>query len=586
MNMPTLTVEYITLACYLLVLLVIGSTFNKFTKNLDDFVRGGAQGTWWLVGSSILMSGISAFTFTGNASAAFSGGPTFLIIYVANCIAYLIGALFLAAWFRQTRAYTGADVVRKRFGVPVEQFFAYVGILLNPVSAAIQLWALGMFASTVLELPLVPTIVTIGFIVIFYSTSGGKWAVMATDFVQGLLMMSITMLVCFLSLHKIGGLEQFFSFFSDPKFADDYKLVKEVGQFEQDRFSLKWIVVIFFMQIWNQISMTTAERYLTVKDGREAKKASLFAFVLMAIGSLVWFIPPMVARFVYGDEILAQSIDNPAESSYAFIARELLPNGLMGIMIAGMFAATMSSMDSGLNGAAGTIMRNIFPRIRKSLGYQHPLADKTELRLCQLFTILLGGLIISFSLLFAGQSELILFDAYLLIGSLIGIPIGVPLVLGLWLPHLPRWSYFLIFGACLIPSAYSIIDQHLYGTEWTIQTRTMWIFIFGFVAAGIALLFRRHGSESSQAKVDDFFRTMHTPVDFEKEIGESRDCEQLCLVGKTSAALGALMLSLLILPNTFWGRMGIVFVAGFILAIGLLLLVVARRVKRRSQSSK
>ncbi|MDT8405593.1 hypothetical protein, partial [Sulfuriflexus sp.] len=79
---------------------------------MSDFVRGGAQGTWWLVGTSMLMSGISAFTFTGNGSAAFDAGPTFLVIYVANCSAYLIGWLFLGAWFRQTRAYTAADVLR------------------------------------------------------------------------------------------------------------------------------------------------------------------------------------------------------------------------------------------------------------------------------------------------------------------------------------------------------------------------------------------------------------------------------------------------------------------------------------------
>ena len=75
--------EYITLGTYLIILMVVGMLFSKMNKNVSDFARGGAQGTWWMVGTSMFMGGISAFTFTGNASAAFSSGPTFLVIYLA-----------------------------------------------------------------------------------------------------------------------------------------------------------------------------------------------------------------------------------------------------------------------------------------------------------------------------------------------------------------------------------------------------------------------------------------------------------------------------------------------------------------------
>lgn len=288
--------EYITLGAYFILLLGLGWGFSRMTKNMSDFVRGGAQGTWWLVGSSIVMAGISAFTFTGNGSAAFLAGPTFLIIYVANCLAYLIGWLFLAAWFRQTRAYTQSDLLRARFGTAVEQFSSYTGVLLGPLRASIQLWALAMFASAVFGFPLTTTIVVIGVVVVAYSTVGGRWAVMATDFVQGVIMMVITTVVAILALQHIGGLGAFFGYFTDPRFAEDFKLVKEPGQFSNDRFTLKWIVVIFFMTLYHQISLVTASRYLAVKDGREARRASILAFVLMALGSAIWFLPPMVAR--------------------------------------------------------------------------------------------------------------------------------------------------------------------------------------------------------------------------------------------------------------------------------------------------
>ncbi|MGA1200092.1 MAG: sodium:solute symporter family transporter, partial [Candidatus Latescibacterota bacterium] len=168
--------EFITLFVYLVLLMVLGAYFSRFNNNLSDFIRGGAQGTWWIVGVSMFVSGISAFTFTGNASAAYDAGPTFLVIYLANIISYAISGLFLAKWFRQTRALTLADVIRARFGVSMEQFSIYVGVIMAPIAGSIQLWALAGFASSTFGFPLKTTIVIIGAIVVLYSTTGGKCA--------------------------------------------------------------------------------------------------------------------------------------------------------------------------------------------------------------------------------------------------------------------------------------------------------------------------------------------------------------------------------------------------------------------------
>ena len=117
-----MSLEYLIVGIYLLVLVVTGVVFSRFSRTASDYVRAGAQGAWWLLGTSIIMAAISAFTFTGNGSAAYSAGPTFLVIYLANVIALVIGGSFLAGWFRQTRAHTTMDVVRARFGTAVEQF--------------------------------------------------------------------------------------------------------------------------------------------------------------------------------------------------------------------------------------------------------------------------------------------------------------------------------------------------------------------------------------------------------------------------------------------------------------------------------
>ena len=385
---------------------------GRFNRNLSDYIRGGAQGVWWLVGMSMLMSGISAFTFTGNASAVFDAGVTPLVIYFANVLGYAMAALVLAKWFRRTRAHTVPDIMRSRFGSSVEQFNVYVGLVLGPFGAAIQLWALAVFASSVFSLPLHTTIVVIGFVVVFYSTTGGKWAVMATDFVQGIIMIPITILLCYLALVKIGGLGSLISYFSEPAFAHDFQFVKDPGQFPDNKFGLQWIIVIFMMQFFGHLNMGGAYRFLAAKDEKEASKAAWLGMVLMAVGTFVWFIPPMVARFLYQDQVMAMDIENPATASYAFMAITLLPKGLLGIMIAAMFSATMSSMDTGLNNQSGAIMRNLVPRLRHVLGMQ-PLSDQRGLFWAKVVTVLLGILVISYSLIMSSGTEIVLFDAYM-----------------------------------------------------------------------------------------------------------------------------------------------------------------------------
>lgn len=573
-----LTLEYITLGTYLLLLLFLGTLFARMNRNLSDFVRAGAQGTWWMIGTSMLMSAISAFTFTGNASAAFEAGPSVLIYYIANCTAFFLCFLFLGAWFRQTRAYTRADIVRARFGVAAEQFMVWFSMFLQPLGASIQLWALAVFASSVFGFNLQATIIGVGFIVLFYSATGGRWAVMATDFLQSMILFSITILMAVLALIKIGGVSVFFDYFSDPRFSEDFQFINETGHFDQNRFSPKWMIAIYFMALYSQIGFNSVERFLSAKDGLEARRGALLACVLMAFGGLIWFVPPMVARFLYEKEILALTLDNPSNASYAYIATKLLPNGMLGIMIAAMFAATMSSMDTGLNGQTGNIVRNLLPPLFRRLRLKS-LAQSSEVLVCKLVTLALGITIITYALLFSTAEDLILFDAFLLINSVIGIPLGFPLLVAVYVKKIPSWSYFLIFAFCMVPSLWSFLDDRIYGNAWTIQHRTLLIFLFGGIATLICRIFYEQSTSSSKSQAESFFQQMLTPVDFAKEVGQSNNYEQLHLVSLAVIATGGLMHLLLLVPNPWTGRLGVLFVAWFILLVGLLMRQGARHEK-------
>ncbi|MBC2600341.1 sodium:solute symporter family transporter [Puniceicoccus vermicola] len=563
-------VEYITLGAYLLILITVGALFSKLNRDVSDFARGGAQGTWWMVGTSMFMGGISAFTFTGNASAAFEAGPTFLVIYFANCIGLLL-CFWIGPWFRQTRATTWADVIRERFDVSVEQFSAYISILIQPVGAATQLYALAIFGSTILNIPTVWLIIVLGAIVVFYSTTGGRWAVMATDFVQGTVLFALTLLVFYLALEKVGGVSAFFNHFNDPGVKDDFQFVKDAGQFEDNKFTIKWIFVVFFLQLQSYLNLGSAGRFLSVKDSQHARHAALWASVLMVIGTIVWFLPPMVARFLYEDQIMALGIKEPATASYAVIAQDLLPTGLMGLMFAAMLAATMSSMDTGLNSVTGIIVKNVIPPLRKRVGLAE-MSQQTGLYFCRLVTLLLGITIIVVSVALAKQEELALFDIYLLISAVIGLPLGMPILLAMWIKRLHWWSFYIILVCALAPSAYFLYDTKVNGANWPIQDRLWWIYGFSALGCLLSLPLWRLASNAYKSQVEQFYKKMYTPIDYAAEIGESQDTIQYKILGITSIVMGSGILLFLLVPNTMSARLQIVALSGFVLLIGGLLL--------------
>ena len=110
--------------------------------------------------------------------------------------------------------------------------------------------------------------------------------------------------------------------------------------------------------------MQDAYRYLGVKNERQSRMAALLASVLMLIGPVIWFIPPMAARVLSPDlGVEFPSLKNPEEASYIFAAMKVLPVGMMGLLVCGLFAATISSMDSGLNRNAGIFVRSFYQRV-------------------------------------------------------------------------------------------------------------------------------------------------------------------------------------------------------------------------------
>ena len=570
-------IEYVVIGGYLVMLLGVGFALRKLSTDVSDYFRSGCKGTWYLVGSSAFMASFSAWTFTGAAGVAFESGWSVTVIYASNAIGFFLNFLFLAPWFRQMRAITAPEVIRNRFGVGTQQFYAGFSIITAVLYGSLHLYGLALFTSAIFGFPIEGVIVVIGFVVLFYSLTGGSWAVMATDFLQSLILVPLTLLVCILCLIELKGFNGLLEGIRSQGLSQDFQLFNEPGRFTASSFTVTWAIAMACKNIFSYNTLGAAPRYFAVKDGKEARKAALLACTMMTLGIVVWIIPPMAARLLIADQVNALGISKPAEASYALMSLTLLPDGLVGLMVVAIFAATMSSMDTGLNRNAAIVTQDIYPTLCRILGIT-PNEGIGRLWIGRGFTMFFGASIIALALYFSGQDSKGIFDFMLLIGAMLGIPLAIPLLLCLFIRRVPRWAAISSVIAALIPSVLGHFSAELFGESWNFQEQILYNLCAGTVGFLGSALFWKHSSQQYRKQVDHFFVQMHTPVDFEKEIGEANDDVQLRLLGRFGLAITLFIGALALIPNSWTGRLAILSVALFIgLISGLMLRAGIRR---------
>lgn len=583
---PGRVVEYAVIGGYLVTLVAVALVFKHFNSNVSDYFRNGCRGTWWLVGMSAFMASFSAWTFTGAAGVAYQSGWSIMVIFIGNVLGLLLNAAFVAPWFRQLRAISAPEVIRMRFGVSTQQFYAWLTFSTYFIGAALQLYALAAFCSAVFGYMVGHVIVFIGCVVLFYSLLGGSWAVMATDFIQSLILIPMTVLVAVLCLREVGGLGAFFQMIQDQGLSEQFRFVKPVDAKKFIDYSWIWIIGMWLNQCLGANAINAAPRYFAVKDGRGARKAALIAAFFMALGCFLWFIPPMTARLLYAQAVDAVQLPNPADASYAIASMRVLPTGLTGLMVVAMFAATMSAMDTGLNRNAAVFTNDIYPAICRAMGFK-PLEGHALLRLGQVFTLILGAVVIAIAYKMSKAKELSIFEIMQLIGAVLGSVLVIPLFMGLFIKRVPWWTAIVSLLAAAIPSYLGFVSGK--PENWLVrllpflETRWPWylrVFLnlgVGAFAFLMCMPFWNRASQQYRRQVDDFFRIMRTPIDFAREVGAGSDLSQLKIVGSFCAIIGLAICALLLIPNDLAGRLSILFVGGSVGSVGAALFLVGMR---------
>ena len=569
-------VEYLVIIGYLVLIICVGIVFKKFSANTDDYFKSGTKGSWWLVGSSAFMSAFSAWTFTGAAGVAFESGFSVMIIFLGNAFGFFLNFVFMGPWLRQMRVTTFPEAISKRFGETTRNFYALFEVPIRTLYAAMALYGLGIFCSAVFGYNIYHVIILSGIVVLFYSATGGRWAVMATDFLQGLILIPLTIIIAWLCVSELGGIGAMFDQIEAQGLSEEFSMINSATLFG-GAYTWGWASAMVIKGFFVFNSIYAGPRYFSVKDGREARKAALLASALFLIGGLIWFLPPITARLLFADEVMALGISKPAEAAYAIASVNLLPAGLIGLIVVAILTATMSSVDTGLNTNVAILIKDIYPKLARRFNWEAK-SETQLLRYGRAYTWVMGVLIIFLALHIAGQKGKGIFEIMLDIGALLLIPIQIPLMWGLFIRKTPPWAALSSIGCAFTVSLMAFLNVPLsnFGFPpdaiWTFQVKFFGVLIAGSIGFLISIPFAPAIGSPYRNKVDKFITNMKTPIDFKTEVGESNDIAQLNIIGRFGLAIAAFIGLMLIIPNPIGGRLAITALAIIIGGISLLMI--------------
>lgn len=512
------TSDLAVVGVYFLFIVGAALCFRRFVTHSGHFVNGGGAMMWWMSGATAFMTQFSAWTFTGAAAKAYTDGLAVLLLFWGNALGFMVAAAFFAARYRKMRVETAMEVVRLRFGRGTELLFTWLQFPLSLIGAAIWLNGLAIFVSAVFDVPVIPTLLVTGSVVTFIAASGGSWTVSATNVVQLVLLLAVTLVTgCYALIHAGGPAGVITRFPAD--------FVTGTGMSLPGLFAL-WGVAMFLRQTTGINDVVHSYRFLVTRNEQEASKAALLAGVLFIIGPVLWFVPPWV---VAGEHMPLATLypslgKDAANAAYLGFVQQHMPAGTLGLFLAAMLAATIAPMSTMLNRNAGFVVRSLCTHTR----------DETALlRLARWVSLVNGLLATAAAIGLAMLPELGLFDLMMIFSAMLQMPLSMPAVLSVIVQRTPDWSGW---STVLVGAAVSLFMQFGFDPAWLAD---LWgssvlshreaidlriattVFAHLLITGGwfcASSLFHRDGGARNAIR-EGLFRNMRTPLRLDEQAG-------------------------------------------------------------------
>jgi SSS family transporter len=326
-------------------IMLIGISFSRTGRNLKSFFAGGEAVPWFIGGLSLFMSFFSAGTFVAWGSIAYKYGWVAVTIQWTMCIGGLVTGLYLAPKWKATGNLTAAEFIRERLGEPVQKTFIYIFMIVSLLIKGSVLYSVSKLVGSSLGFPLVPVTIVLGILMIAYTAVGGLWAVMVTDILQFAILTAAVLLIIPLAFKEAGGVNTFLTKVPDGFFEP------VSGEFSWGFIAAFALYHIFYIGG----NWTFVQRYTSVDTPKSAGKVAYLFAALYILSPILWMLPPMIYKTI--NPSLA-GLDT--ENAYLMVCKQVLPAGLMGLILTGMYFSTSASANTALNVVAAVFTNDIY----------------------------------------------------------------------------------------------------------------------------------------------------------------------------------------------------------------------------------
>jgi SSS family solute:Na+ symporter len=408
--------DLLSILCYLLAMVGIGVYFSRKNKSSEQFTTASGSIPGWALGLSFYATFLSAITFLGDPGKSFGGNWNPFVFSLSIPFAAIVATKWFIPFYRESGEISAYTHLEKRFG-NWARTYAMVCFILTQLARMGTIFygiALTLNALTGIDMRLI--ILVAGLCIILYTVLGGMEAVIWTEVIQavlktlgaGMILYLITLQTPLSAIIERGMQEDKFS----------------LGTFDLDfQTSSFWVILAygFFINLTNfGIDQNYIQRYHTAKNPRDAAK-SIWLCVL-------FYVPVSFLFFFIGTALYSFYAENPAlilelkqqvaaekniplnalqASDYGdrvlpYFMKTQIPTGFLGLLIAALLSAGMSTMSSGMNSSATVFLKDIYIR------YIDPLTDeKKQFRILLFSTVCMGSLGIVFGMSMIGVKSLL-----------------------------------------------------------------------------------------------------------------------------------------------------------------------------------
>ncbi len=508
------TIDWIILVVYIALIITMSWAIGRRQKSQEDYYLGGRAMPAWQIALSIMATQVSAISLIGAPAfiaVKANGGLVWLQYEFAIPLSMMLIMLTLIPMYHHTRAITIYEYLEKRFGKATRSTISAVFLVSRGLGSGVALLATGIVTAVCLDWRLDYTILLIGVASIIYTTFGGIKADIYSDIIQLVILWGGAFVTIGIIWSLLDGNALTFLSQDNPRLqVIDFKSTG-LGDGKTFAFWPMLIGGLFLYLSYYGTDQSQAQRLLTTKTAAQAQKSAFmngllrFPLVLTYCAVGVMLIP-----FLHQNPDFAQKLSGQQPDFLVpYFLTEYLPQGLLGILIAGFFAASMSSIDSAINSLSAATYRDFLVKIFPGL---ENISDVKKVRLSRWLTILWGIIATGFALQMIGGSETVLE-----LVNKIGSAFYGPILATFWLGMLTRKSSQTgaIIGL-LAGVGINIFLWLAYGQ----QVSWLWWNLIGFLVAFIlGFSISTFRPETDYSKIEQYLLKRR---DFKQYLGEKK----------------------------------------------------------------